>query len=566
MLLYEMINKNFKEQLSDLLNCDIKALYPLARELKRKLYFYVGPTNSGKTYQAMSEMTKADTGTYLAPLRLLALENYESLKNNNVPASLITGEEEIFDEDAGHICSTIEMINFNLEVDVCVIDEVQMLDDEDRGWAWVNAILGSPAKKVIMTGSVNALDIIKKIATYLDEELEIVKFKRKNPLKVDEKHTTLKDIQPATALIAFSRKEVLGLKAKLSKYHKVSVLYGNLSPEVRREEAKRFREGKSDILVATDAIAMGLNLPIKHILFTADRKFDGKEKRPLTPNEVIQIAGRAGRYGQHEIGHIGATSGTVLTHIANMFTSPMSTIKPPVKVKATQIQVEELSSHLGTKNLTQILRYFSKHMKYDGPFEAVNLKGMLELSMMLDQKKELSLEDKYMLSNAPINTRSPLILNGYKKYVNAILTHRVTKIKLSSKILGIAKTQLELLQAEDEVKKISLYLWLAYKLPELFPDKQKAELLRVEINNFCENSLKSNKTLKPMIKRNDSRNNRFKRDDRKQDRNRGYQKPYHERDGRARDKFKNNTAEKKEETKEKKEGNKSPRRRRRRER
>jgi len=566
-----MINKNFKEQLSDLLNCDIKALYPLARELNRKLYFYVGPTNSGKTYQAMQEMIKADTGTYLAPLRLLALENYESLKNNNTPASLVTGEEEIFDEDAGHICSTIEMINFNLEVDVCVIDEVQMLDDEDRGWAWVNAILGSPAKKVIMTGSVNALDIIKKIATYLDEELEVVKFKRKNPLKVDEKHTNLKDIKPATALIAFSRKEVLGLKAKLSKFHTVSVLYGNLSPEVRKEEAKRFREGKSDILVATDAIAMGLNLPIKHILFTTDRKFDGKEKRPLTPNEVIQIAGRAGRYGQHEVGHIGGTSGTVLNHISDMFTSPMKTIKPPVKVKATQVQVEELSTHLGTKNLTTILKYFSKHMKYDGPFEAVNLKGMLELSLMLDQKDDLSLEDKYMLSNAPINTRSPLILSGYKKYVNAILTHSVTKFRLSSKIGGIARTQLELLQAEDEVKKISLYLWLSYKLPELFPDKHKAELCRVEINNFCENSLKSNKRLKPMENRSRNRNdgNNNYRKDRYGDKTRSYNKSYNDRDNRARNKYKDSDSTDRNSRDEKKDSNnasRNPRRRRRRER
>ena len=523
-----MINKNFKEQLSDLLNCDIKSLYPLARELNRKLYFYVGPTNSGKTHRALSEMTKADTGTYLAPLRLLALEKYEAIKEQNIPVSLVTGEEEIFDEDGGHICSTIEMINFNLEVDVCVIDEVQMLNDEDRGWAWVNAILGSPAKKVVMTGSVNALDIIKKIAIYLDEELEIVKFKRKNPLKVDEKHTSLKDIQKATALIAFSRKEVLSLKSKLSKFHRVSVLYGNLSPEVRREEAKRFREGKSDILVATDAIAMGLNLPIKHILFTTDRKFDGKEKRPLKPNEVIQIAGRAGRYGHHEVGHIGATSGAVLTHISNMFTSPMSTIKPPVKVKATQVQVEELSVHLGTKNLSTILKYFSKHMKYDGPFEAVNLKGMLELSMMLDQKDDLNLEDKYMLSNAPINTRSHLIFNGYKKYVHAILTHTVMKYKLSTKIGAIARTQFELLQAEDEVKKISLYLWLAHKEPILFPDKKKAEQLRIDLNNFCENSLKSNKILKPMENRN-NRDNRFKNNE-STNRNRSHHKPNNDRD------------------------------------
>ena len=491
-----MINETLKQQLDNILNCDIKLLYPLARELNRKLYFYVGPTNSGKTYTAMQEMINADTGTYLAPLRLLALENYESLISSNIPASLITGEEEIFNEDAGHICSTIEMINFNLEVDISVIDEVQMLADSDRGWAWVNAILGTPASKVIMTGSVNALDIVKKIASYLGEELNIVKFKRKNPLKVLDKHITFSKIRKATALIAFSRKEVLSLKSKLSKYHKVSVLYGNLSPEVRKEEAKRFRDGKSDILIATDAIAMGLNLPIKTLLFTTDTKFDGISQRKLLPNEVIQIAGKAGRYGHHEIGNIGATSKKVLEHIENMFLSTIPTIKPPVKVKATSEQIESLSIHLNTKSLMKILKYFSKYMKYEGPFKAVNIKTMIELAEILDQKSDLSLEDKYLLSSAPINIRSPLIKNGYLEYVNAILHHRVVKYKVNSKTKGVAQTQKELLIAEDEVKKISLYLWLSYKFSELFPDKEKAETMRIKLNRYCENSLKSNKVLR----------------------------------------------------------------------
>lgn len=489
------MNLSFQEQLNKLLNCDLKELYPLARELNRKLYFFVGPTNSGKTYRAIQQMKEADSAVYLAPLRLLALENYESLKSDGINSSLITGEEEIFDEDSFHICSTIEMLNFNLETDVCVIDEIQMLEDEDRGWAWVNAILGAPASKVIMTGSVNALSIIEKIAKYLGEELEVVKFKRKTPLKVDTKPTSLRDIKNATALITFSRNDVLKLKHKLSKFHKVSVLYGNLSPEVRREEAKRFREGESDILIATDAIAMGLNLPIKHLLFDTDRKFDGKEKRLLTPNEVIQIAGRAGRYGHHEIGHIGATSKKALENISELFSSPMHTIKPPVKVKATQLQVEEMSTFLNTKSLTKILKYFSKHMKYDGPFEATSIKTMLELAPILDAKENLTLEDKYNLASAPINTRSPLLKNAYLKYVDAVLKHKIIKFKLITKTSGIAKTQMELLQAEDEVKKISLYLWLSFKFPSLFPDAIKANNARVQLNIFCENSLKSNKSL-----------------------------------------------------------------------
>ena len=506
-----MINETFKEQLNDLLNCDLKALYPLARELKRELYFFVGPTNSGKTYSAMQELLKSDTATYLAPLRLLALENYEYIKSKNIPVSLVTGEEEIFDEDAGHICSTIEMLNFNLAVDLCVIDEVQMLEDEDRGWAWVNAILGTPAKKVILTGSVNALDVVKKLAKYLNEPLNIVKFKRKNSLEVLKQPITLNRVQKHTALIAFSRNDVLALKAKLSRFYKVSVLYGNLSPEVRKEEAKRFREGKSDILIATDAIAMGLNLPIKTLLFTTDTKFDGKSKRKLIPNEVIQIAGRAGRYGHHEIGHIGATTKKVLNHIDHMFRSPLKTIKPPLLVKATSSQVEELSVYLNTKSLTSILNYFAKYMKYDGPFKATNISTMIQLAKIVDTKTSLSLEDKYMLASAPINTRSPLIKNAYFLYVNNILNSKVTRYKNSFNLKRGIKTYDELLKLEDEIKKISLYLWLSYKMPELFIDHQKALQAQIELNKYCQTTLKKTKFHTKRKKQNENRPSRYKR-------------------------------------------------------
>ncbi len=506
-----MNNQTWQEKLHALLNCDLKSLFPQAREKKRKLYFFVGPTNSGKTHHALKELIEADCGIYLAPLRLLALESYEVLKENKIATSLITGEEEIIDEEAGHICSTIEMANFEYDVDVCVIDEIQMIDDPDRGWAWVNAIVGVAADKIILTGSVNALDGVKKIASYLDEELEIVKFKRINPLEVLKRATSLREIEKGTALIAFSRAEVLRIKTKLSKEHKVSVLYGNLSPEVRKEEAKRFREGKSDILVATDAIAMGLNLPIKKILFTTDRKFDGIKERQLIPNEVIQIAGRAGRYGHHDKGFIGATSQKVLEQIELLFHSPLHTIKAPFAVKATTSQIVQLSKHLKSDDIGQILRYFSSHMKFDGPFEAANISYMLELSCIVDKKRELSLEEKYMLCGAPVSTRSPLIKSAYLFYINAIVDKKVVPYKSSIKTKGVAKTQLELLKAEDEVKKISLYLWLAYKLPELFIDSISAQKARVLVNRYCEASLKSNKLLKAPQKKRDHRDSRRRR-------------------------------------------------------
>jgi len=484
------MNTSFKEQLNTILNCDIKSLYPIARQMKRKLYFFVGPTNSGKTYSAMQELIKADTGTYLAPLRLLALENHEYLNDNNTPSSLITGEEQRINEDAFHMCSTIEMLNFSLQTDVCVIDEVQMLEDDDRGWAWVNAILGAPSNTIIMTGAVSAIDSIKKIAAYLGEELEIKRFQRINPLEVMNKQVSLKEIQKGTALIAFSRNDVLKLKSKLSKFFNVSVLYGNLSPEVRTQEALRFRTGQTDILVATDAIAMGLNLPIKTILFTTDTKFDGISKRKLYPKEIIQIAGRAGRYGHHEVGYLGAMTGTHLKHINKAFHTPIKTIKPPFKVKATLEQIEQLSTYLQTKSLEKILKFFSLNMKFSGPFIASNIGDMISLSKILDKKKALSLEQKYILAQAPINTRSPLIKDAYFRYINAVINKKPYKYISLINTNKKAKSSDDLLKAEDEVKKTSLYLWLSYKLPDIFIDVDYANTMRLKVNKYCEESLK----------------------------------------------------------------------------
>ncbi len=239
---------------------DFKLLFPVARSLNREIIFHMGPTNSGKTYSALNELEKATTGVYLAPLRLLALEGYENLKARGVNVSLITGEEEIIDEESTHISSTIEMLNSDIEIDVCVIDEIQMINDRDRGWAWANALIGAPAKRVILTGSSNALEVVKEIANYLNEPLKVVEFERKNPLILMDKPTSIDKLEPATAIVTFSRKEVLALKERISSKYDISVIYGNLSPEVRREEARRFREGESDILIATRCYIYGVKI------------------------------------------------------------------------------------------------------------------------------------------------------------------------------------------------------------------------------------------------------------------------------------------------------------------
>ncbi len=468
---------------------DFKNLFPFAREMKRKLILHVGPTNSGKTYKAMQELKKADTGYYLAPLRLLALEGYEDLKKENINASLITGEEQIIDDEASHISSTIEMLSFEIDVDVCVIDEVQMIGDRDRGWAWANAIIGAPAKKVIMTGSANSKDAIIALAKYLGEELEIIEFKRKNPLHLMQSATSIGHIKPKTAVIAFSRKNVLKLKQQLSKKYKVSVVYGNLSPEVRREEARRFRDGETDVMVATDAIAMGLNLPIETILFSKADKFDGETQRELTPSEIQQISGRAGRYGMSEAGYVGALESNVLKIIHKHYNKPSDEIKVPFNVMANLDHIKLVGGILEENSLSEILKFFVSNMKFDGPFRASNLEGMLEAAEIVD-RHELDLNTKFHLATAPLTTRSEYILAAYERYVTLLERQESVSFIRPHNLGEYAKSVEDLLKAEDYVKEISLYLWLSYRFEEFFSDVELARQTRVQLNQFIENSLK----------------------------------------------------------------------------
>ena len=484
-----LLEKQKREELLAKTIRDFKNLFPLARELKRKIIFHVGPTNSGKTYTALKELEAATTGYYLAPLRLLALEGYENLKKEGIAVSLITGEEEIIDEESTHISSTIEMMNGAVDVDVCVIDEIQMIADRDRGWAWANALIGVPAKKVILTGSSNALHAVKELCEYLDEELEVVHFERKNELAMLPNPTSMKHIEPQTAVVAFSRRDVLSLKQQLSEKYSVSVVYGNLSPEVRREEARRFREGESQILVATDAIAMGLNLPIKILLFSKDNKFDGLRRRELLPTEVLQIAGRAGRYGFEEKGYVGALDENALTTITSAFHMPLPDLKLPVSVMASLEHVMLIGEILETDNILDILAFFADNMEFEGPFVAANIDSMLEIAAIVSEYT-LDLKTRFYLSCAPASISSPYIESVFHRYIRQIEAGGKVLYIPPRDLPAFAQTNDMLLNAEDRVREISLYLWLSFKFPDIFQDTTKATAARVRLNNFIENSLR----------------------------------------------------------------------------
>lgn len=288
---------------------DYTLFYPLARTMYRHFILHIGPTNSGKTYDAIADLMAAKNGVYLAPLRLLALENQEKMNDHGVPCNLYTGEEQITVEGAQHTSSTIETLSLNNKYDVAVIDEAQLISDDQRGWAWTRAVLGVRANVVHVCMSADAENIVKKLIEMCGDSYEIIQHQRATPLVVDTKVFDFpRDVKQHDALIVFSRRSVWDVAAELARRKiKASVIYGALPPSVRREEVRKFVEGETQVVVATDAIGMGLNLPIKRVVFLETEEFDGKIRRPLNHSEYKQIAGRAGRLGIFDTGHVATT-------------------------------------------------------------------------------------------------------------------------------------------------------------------------------------------------------------------------------------------------------------------
>lgn len=281
--------------------------YPEARRSRRKFCLHLGDTNTGKTYQAIQRLKAVRSGIYLAPLRILALENFERLNREGIPCSLVTGEEEFLVPHAEHLCCTVEKAALNGRYDVAVLDEVQLLSDAQRGDAWTRAILGLRCPEIHLCGAALAKEQLLTMIRDCGDVCELEEYRRLVPLQMLQKPVRLSDPRPGDAFVAFSKRRVMALsRAFREKGVQTSVIYGDLPPEVRRAQYARFLSGQSPVLVATDAIGMGVNLPIRRIVFTDVEKYDGNIRRPLSTQEVKQIAGRAGRIGIYDIGYVGA--------------------------------------------------------------------------------------------------------------------------------------------------------------------------------------------------------------------------------------------------------------------
>lgn len=319
------VPKAIRNDLETLVALNPKDEYTEARAMHRHFILHIGGTNTGKTYAGFQRLIRAENGVYLAPLRLLALEAQETLLDNGVNCSLSTGEEEDIRDCDTHVAATAEKLDMKRRFEVAVIDECQMIADRERGYAWTRAILGVLAEEIHLCSAPEAKPLLLKIIHSCGDSVEVIEHTRKTPLLCMKRVVNYLDIQPGDALITFSKIGVLSIAEDLRQHGKdAAIIYGALPYATRRKQVEGFLNGDRQYVVSTDAIGMGLNLPIRRIIFMDTQKFDGKERRDLKPEEVQQIAGRAGRYGIYDKGYVGATDNLPMIQTA------METVVPPL--------------------------------------------------------------------------------------------------------------------------------------------------------------------------------------------------------------------------------------------
>ena len=437
---------------------------------------HLGPTNSGKTHDALRFLIEHGRGVYAAPLRMLAQEAHRRLIADvgEEGVGLVTGEERV-NPDAPIICCTAEMAPMHGET--LVLDEVQWAEDEERGSAWTRLMLGGDYRHILLLGAVEALPLVENAFP----QVEVRFFERKAPLDWAGKKA-ITGLRPGTVVVAFSRRAVIGLAGELNQIHpgRVACLYGAMPLASRREEIDRFIAGEAEVCAATDVLGHGVNLPCETLLFAETTKFDGKERRDLEPWEIAQIAGRAGRYGFHERGHVGVLTG--LPWAAPDGELVRAALVPHVAIGDGHLGYRvvdsgRLRAQLSDLNVTRVdelepalhawrhaaLRYWTE----EGWLEVESIQPLLlRLDALRDGlhhvRKSLPLEDVWKLMQAPIDEDGlPLLSTLAAALAGDKPQHTVIKWILDPQRLQAAS----LTEAEQAAREASILRWFALQYP-----------------------------------------------------------------------------------------------------
>ncbi|KDD71914.1 hypothetical protein H632_c4175p0, partial [Helicosporidium sp. ATCC 50920] len=301
-----------------------------------------------------------------------------------------------------------------------VLDEIQMIGDQARGWAWTRALLGAPASEIHLCGDGSALGLVAQLAQVCGDAFEVHRYQRFGKLAVEEAALETrggyKCLAPGDCVVAFSRRDIYDIKALIetSTAYKACVVYGALPPETRRAQARLFNDPDSDykLLVASDAVGMGLNLNIARMVFHSLRKWSpGTGLAPVPSTQIKQIAGRAGRRSSDYAARGRATCvlaedvPVLQAALAEVFTeqdTPQAGLFP---------EFEHLELFAGKQPdlpFDQLLQDFALAAKLDSNFFLCNQESVMGAAALLSHLP-LSLKDRYNFCLAPASTRDPRI-------------------------------------------------------------------------------------------------------------------------------------------------------------
>lgn len=454
--------------------------YPNARRKNRNVVLHVGPTNSGKTYHALKQLESSSTGVYCGPLRLLAWEVAKRLNKAKVPCDLITGQEREEVDGAKHKAVTVEMADVTSDYDCAIIDEIQMVGCKTRGFSFTRALLGISADELHLCGDPAAVPLIQEILKVTGDNVTVQYYERLSPLvPLKVPLGSFSNIQTGDCIVSFSRRMIYKLKKQIQHrgMHLCSVVYGSLPPETRTRQATMFNDASSefDVLVASDAIGMGLNLNISRIIFSTLKKFDGTEMRDLTVPEIKQIAGRAGRYGsKFPVGEVTCLDAEDLPLLHSALES-----QSPVLERAGLFPTFDLLymySRLHPKyGLHQILEHFLENAKISDNYFIANCEEMLKVAAVIDELP-LGLHDKFLFCISPVDMNDEISSQGITQFATNYSKSGIVRLRqiFNPGTLQVPKTPTALEELESIHKVLELYVWLSFRLEDSFPDRELA--------------------------------------------------------------------------------------------
>ncbi|CAN6551662.1 unnamed protein product [Malus baccata var. baccata] len=481
--------------------------YPKARSKQRKVILHMGPTNSGKTYNALKRLESSPSGIYCGPLRLLAWEVAKRLNKAKVPCDLITGQERDEVDGAKHKAVTVEMADVTSSYHCAVVDEIQMLSCKTRGFSFTRALLGISADELHLCGDPASVPLIQEILKVTGDHVEVHFYERLSPLvPMKVPLGSFSNIRTGDCIVTFSRHKIYKLKKEIETVgkHLCSVVYGSLPPETRTRQATMFNDASSefDVLVASDAIGMGLNLNISRIIFSTMMKFDGFEMRELTVPEVKQIAGRAGRYGsKFPVGEVTCLNADDLSLLHSSLESPSPTLESAGLFPTFDLMYMYSRLHPEC-GLYQILEHFLENAKLSDNYFIADCEEVLKVAAVIDALP-LGLHDKYLFCISPVDMDDEISSQGLTQFAQKYAQKGIVRLReiFTPGSLKVPKTEAALKELESIHKVLDLYVWLSFRLEESFPDRELASTQKSICSMLIEDFLERLGWQKPRSKR-----------------------------------------------------------------